>query len=545
MAWWDFLKRIVRPEQPPPPEPKTEPVSVEQIGEQIGVPPPRVEEIRQQAEKRIAAENPAPPPPPLPPVQSLEFLPISRDDLAKQAEEVRRTTGWMWFGRRDIIPPVTDPRTKLIDRGMLTHGFFTADELAEIHTVGEQYSKYADRETHLRVQAGKSAEEAIEADRAARAEIKARKKAEAAERDKRRAEAVAARKANDIIFVGKGVSALMNDRQSDEAKLATAGLPVLHTPADLAAALGLTIPKLRWLCYHTDVATRLHYVQFDVPKKSGGTRTLSAPHRTLAAAQRWVFDYILTKQPAEPAAHGFVAGRSTLTNAWPHAKKTIIVNVDLEAFFPSIGFRRVRHLFRRLGYSGAVATLLALLCTECPRQKVTYDSKTYFVATGPRGLPQGACTSPALSNLIARRLDRRFGGLAAKLGLTYTRYADDLTFSAGPELAGKTGYLLARIRHIAQDEGFAVNAKKTRVQRPNTRQTVTGLVVNARPGVPRDMVRRLRAILHRAKFEGLEKQNRGRSPRFRAWVEGMIAYISMARPEAGAKLRAMLSEVRE
>jgi retron-type reverse transcriptase len=185
-----------------------------------------------------------------------------------------------------------------------------------------------------------------------------------------------------------------------------------------------------------------------------------------------------------------------------------------------------------------VATLLGLLCTECPRRRVVYAGTPYFVATGPRGLPQGACTSPALSNQVARRLDRRLSGLAEKLGLTYTRYADDLTFSAGPGFRDKVGYLIARVRHIAEDEGFAVNPKKTRVQRPESRQTVTGLVVNAAPAVPRDIVRRLRAILHRAKTEGLAAQNRESHPNFRGWVEGMIAYIAMARPDVGAKLRA-------
>lgn len=256
----------------------------------------------------------------------------------------------------------------------------------------------------------------------------------------------------------------MGDRLSDAAKLAELGLPILHQPADLAAALGLTIGKLRWLCFHTEVATRIHYIQFEVPKKSGGLRTLSAPHQTLAAAQRRIFENILGSLQVEHAAHGFVAGRSTLTNAQPHAGQGLLVNVDLESFFPSIGFPRVRHLFRRLGYSGSIATLLALLCTECPRKKVVYDGTTYFVATGKRGLPQGACTSPAISNQISRKLDRRLTGLAMKLGLIYTRYADDLTFSASKSFNDKVGYLLARIRHIAQDEGFVLNAKKTRVK---------------------------------------------------------------------------------
>jgi retron-type reverse transcriptase len=462
----------------------------------------------------------------------------------KGGEEVRRTTGWMWFGRRDIIPPVSDLRTKLIDRGMLTQGLLTAEQLAEMHTVGEQHDKYVNREQHIQIQAGKSGEEAVEADRAARKALKERKKAEAAERKRKHQEAVAHRKATDIIFAGKGVSALLNERQSDGARLSAAGLPVLHTPADLAAALELTIPRLRWLCYHTEVATRIHYVQFEVPKKSGGTRTLSAPHRTMDTAQRWVLTNILEKLPVEPASHGFVPGRSTVTNARPHSGKGVVVNVDLKGFFPSIGFARVRHLFRLLGYSGAVATLLALLCTECPRQKVTYDGKTYFVATGRRGLPQGACTSPATSNQIARRLDRRLTGLCAKLGLAYTRYADDLTFSASSGFNDKVAYLLARVRHIAQEEGFALNPKKTRVKRPNTRQTVTGLVVNDNPGVPRSLLRRLRAILHRARTEGLAAQNRHGEPNFRAWLEGMIAYVAMSRPAVGEKLRLALGKVK-
>src|SRR5262249_11211141 len=172
----------------------------------------------------------------------------------------------------------------------------------------------------------------------------------------------------------------------------------------------------------------------------------------------------------EGPAHGFLPGRSILSNARPHAGKAVVVNMDLEGFFPSIGFPRVRSVFQRLGYSLAVATILALLCSECPRKLVEYDGKPYFVATGPRGLPQGACTSPGLSNQVARRLDKRLAGLAAKMGLTFTRYADDLTFSGSPELNARVGYLMARVRHLAEEEGFTVNEKKSRVLRPNAAQ---------------------------------------------------------------------------
>jgi hypothetical protein len=139
---------------------------------------------------------------------------------------------------------------------------------------------------------------------------------------------------------------------------------------------------------------------------------------------------------------------------------------------------------------------------------------------------------------VARRLDRRLAGLAAKLGATYTRYADDLTFSGDETLSPKVGYLMARVRHLAQAEGFLVNEAKSRVLRRNTAQVVTGLVVNDRPGVPRDEVRRLRAILHRARLEGLDAQNREGHPNFRAWLRGKIAHVGMARPEVGGKLLA-------
>src|SRR5262249_49892429 len=141
-----------------------------------------------------------------------------------------------------------------------------------------------------------------------------------------------------------------------------------------------------------------------------------------------------SKLPVEPVSHGFVKGKSTVSNAKPHVGKAVVLNMDLEGFFPNIVFPRVRSVFHRAGYSWSVATVLALLCTECPRREVIYEGKRYYVAKGPRGLPQGACTSPALSNQVARRLDKRFAGLAVKMGISYTRYADDLSFSGGAEM---------------------------------------------------------------------------------------------------------------
>jgi RNA-directed DNA polymerase len=468
-----------------------------------------------------------------------QFAPLSDSDVKKKARGLGSLWGNPWFGRRDLIPPITDERTLLIDRAMVGHGFITPERLAEIHEVGAQMDKVRPDLALAKEMAGA----AVTQDKEDRAALKKRKQAEAAERKKRRAEQILQRKQTDIIFLGRGVSGGLADRRVNVEKLQQLQLPVMASPADLAKALGLPTPRLRWLAFHSEAPTVTHYVRFQVPKRSGGTRELSAPHHDLSACQQWILMHILEKIPVREPAHGFVPGRSTMTNAVPHVGRQVLLNADLKEFFPTITFPRVKGIFQALGYSPAVATILALLCTECPRRKIQYAGRVYHVATGPRSLPQGACTSPALSNLIARRLDARLAGIAKKLGWTYTRYADDLTFSANGESAKQTGYLMARLRHIAADEHFEVNEKKTRVQRPNRAQSVTGIVVNQRPNVSRKVTRRLRAILHRARTQGLPAQNRFNHPHFEAWLRGMLSYIHMVNPEKGKKLREGLEKL--
>jgi retron-type reverse transcriptase len=147
--------------------------------------------------------------------------------------------------------------------------------------------------------------------------------------------------------------------------------------------------------------------------------------------------------------------------------------------------------------------------------------------------------------MVVRRLDARLAGQAEKIGWTYTRYADDMTFSAQSEMRSHVGYLVARIRHYAEQEGFALNESKTRVLERNASQRVTGVVVNDRAGVPRKLVRRLRAILHRADGEGLEAQNRFGHHDFPSWVAGMIAYIRMVNQAQGSSLEQAWRGLRE
>jgi len=368
---------------------------------------------------------------------------------------------------------------------------------------------------------------------------------EANKRREERKQAVTRRHAEDIIYLGRGVSHGLADRRSDEDCLADLKLPALSTPADVAEAMKLTISRLRWLAFHRNVTSRSHYYSFQIPRRNGKLRTLQAPHRTLAYAQGWILDEILCRMPTHEAAHGFVPERSVVTNARPHLGAHTVLNMDLTDFFPSITFPRVRGLFRSLGYSPAVATIFALLCTESPRQEFTFEGTRYFGSTGPRALPQGACTSPAISNLICHTLDCRLQGLADKLGWVYTRYADDISWSTTDKPCPSVGYLIARIRHIAEDEGFSINDDKTRVLRRNQRQSVTGVAVNDRLSVPRSTVRRIRAILHNAQYTGLDAQNRDNHPHFEHWLMGMIGWIGMVQPETGDKLRASFDQLRD
>ncbi len=129
------------------------------------------------------------------------------------------------------------------------------------------------------------------------------------------------------------------------------------------------------------------------------------------------------------------------------------------------------------------------------------------------------------------------------MGWAYTRYADDMTFSAPKGKRGEVPLLLARIRHIVTEEGFALNPKKGRIQRFAGRQCVTGVVVNDKPAVPRELAKRIRAILHGARRAGLEAQNREEIPHFKAWLRGMIAYITMVDRRKGSALMQELNQI--
>jgi retron-type reverse transcriptase len=352
-----------------------------------------------------------------------------------------------------------------------------------------------------------------------------------------RAAAWQQRKKREVLYLGEGVSAGLNGQEADDARLRAAGLPVLKSADELAAAMGITVGELRFLSYSRRVSTINHYQRFQVPKKSGGLRQISAPMPRLKRAQEWVLRHVLEKVPLHDAAHGFRRGRSIVSNAAPHIGADVVVNLDLRDFFPTVTYRRIRGVVRKLGYSEQIATILALLCSEPDVDRVVLDGRTYYVVRGERFLPQGAPTSPALRNLLCRRLDARLHRVAEKLGFRYSRYADDLTFSGSGAAAADVGRLLRRARYVVEQEDFRVHPEKTRVLRRGRRQEVTGLVVNHRVNVSRRLLRRFRATLFQIERDGPAGKHWGSSPNVLSALLGFANFVAMVDGTKGRQFR--------
>ena len=231
----------------------------------------------------------------------------------------------------------------------------------------------------------------------------------------------------------------------------------------------------------------------------------------------------------------FRPGLSIVDNAKLHTNSKELVRIDLKDFFPSITFIRVRGFFESLGYNSGISTILALLCTDSPRVLLIHKGQSYFVKIGERNLPQGACTSPALANLIANKLDRRLHKYTEKVGWFYSRYADDLVFSTNKtDMAAHR--LIRAVENIVNGEGFIINERKTKIMRAPKRQTVTGLVVNKDVRISRKDIRRYRAFFHRCNTKGLEKVSNELGKDAISVCRGYLAYINMISPNIAQRI---------
>lgn len=347
----------------------------------------------------------------------------------------------------------------------------------------------------------------------------------------------------NIVYLGEAVSGNLNDTIADTAKLTQFGLPHFEDALGLANALNISLGKLRFLAYNRKVSTTTHYKRFYLAKKSGGKRLISAPMPKLKEVQYWVLDNILYKIKNTDSAHGFVPQRSILTNANNHIGQDVVINIDLKDFFPSIDYKRIKGLFAKLGYSQQIASILALICSEPDVDLVDIDRKTYYVASTERKLPQGAPTSPAITNLICYKLDHRFEGIAQKFNFSYSRYADDITFSAKGEGTKLVGQVLWAIKQVIEDEGFQVHPDKLAVMRKGSQQSVTGIVVNDKPGIDRKELHRFRALLHQIELKGTEGKSWRHGVDLENSMRGYANFVTMVKPEQGKRFKAQLDKI--
>jgi hypothetical protein len=339
-------------------------------------------------------------------------------------------------------------------------------------------------------------------------------------------------------------------------------VPEIPSLGALSEFLSLGVGELEWLAdvrgLERSVADeRLRHYRYTWLARGGGrpVRVIEQPKPRLKAVQRVVLHEILDRIPAHEHAHGFTRGRSAVTHASVHAGRPVVVQLDLEDFFASIRAGRIYGIFRTAGYPEAVAHALTALTTNAmpwaawagvPRPpdlaQITAHHRLGRHLATPH-LPQGAPTSPALANLAAFGLDRRLAGLARSMSATYSRYADDLTFSGGTLLLSRANEVRATAGMIARAEGFTVNERKSALMTRAGRQRVCGIVVNAHPNVARDEYDRLKAILHNAALRGPAGENRAGVGDFRAHLLGRIAWVESLNPARGAKLRARFARI--
>jgi S1-C subfamily serine protease/retron-type reverse transcriptase len=313
----------------------------------------------------------------------------------------------------------------------------------------------------------------------------------------------------------------------------------IATAQELAAFLGLSYSQLARVIYN--LPDKYKYKEFTINKRSGGERSILSPCFSLKNIQKKLSKILYGVYRQKSPAHGFCKRRNVVTNASQHLSKKYVFNIDLSDFFGCIHFGRVRNMFMKKPYElpYEVSTVLANIC--CHKNT----------------LPQGAPTSPIISNMITRKLDNNLSRLAQKNNSTYTRYADDISFSFTCsykklpraivyEKGGETfpGHELVQIIH---SNGFNINESKVRLCKHGQRKEVTGLTVNEFPNVKRSFVRQISSMLYawdkhgpeatqKYFIEKYQSSHRQRAsdvdPRFENVLKGKINYLKMVR---GAK----------
>lgn len=290
-----------------------------------------------------------------------------------------------------------------------------------------------------------------------------------------------------ITFIPEAKKAGYTDEEIDHflqyaERLFNNNVPIIYDQEHLAALLGV---KLDHLLSMTNT-NRKFYKVFKLPKRKNGFRKIEQPLPTLLSIQYWILDNILLKcsdRFISDSATAFVHGTQLLGNLTPHKNQDIVVSVDIKDFFTSVGFGPVFNIFDLLGYDTHVSVMLTKLC-------LYHDF-----------LPQGAPTSPMLSNMVFYELDKKLENYCHHRGYNYTRYADDLTFSGSNV---RVGLLLRYVRWMLGHKGFELNESKTKIMGRANAQYVTGCTVNECPNAPRHYRNKIRQELYHLRTKGIE-----------------------------------------
>ena len=314
-----------------------------------------------------------------------------------------------------------------------------------------------------------------------------------------------------------------------------------------------TMRKMMVLC---NPKKKNRYHHFYIPKKSGGDREINVPNGNLKWFQLCLNEIFKTVYTPSPYATGFTVGKSVITNAQVHVGNNYVFNIDLKDFFPSIKQPRVwkRLQLPPFNFKKEIANIIAGLCSieETVLDLENKEHKDYC-------LPQGAPTSPLLTNAICDNLDRRLNGLAKRFGVKYTRYADDITFSSMQNVYQEGSEFRLELERIIIGQNFKINTKKTRLQHRSQRQEVTGITVDVKPNVSKKYVKDIRALLHiwekygynaaYAKFYPVYKSDKGLfhkgEPNLENVLHGKLCYLKMVKGEKDPVYSRLQSQFKE
>lgn len=290
-------------------------------------------------------------------------------------------------------------------------------------------------------------------------------------------------------------------------RLNSKGFPIIYSQEHLSKLVGYSTYFLR----KASNSQERFYKEYVINKKSGGERTISEPLPSLKEIQRWILDEILYKHKVSKFAKAYIPGLSIKDNARFHRKQPIVLSLDLSDFFGSIKWFRVYDIFSDIGYCKPVSVMLTNLCTlnKC--------------------LPQGAPTSPALSNIVCLPIDNRISKFAIKQKIRFTRYADDMTLSGNFDV----GAAISMVTKIVSDYDFKVNSKKTRAMKECKRQEVTGIVVNDKMRVSNELINKLRHDCYYIKKYGLEShinRNNITQANYVHHLLGIAKYVNFVKP---------------